>query len=250
MIFGSVFFYGVLFAGVSLLGAVVYSWVTHRRIGWRDESERASLRLALEFSLGVVAFALIPFLFHRIFQFETVAWQLCSLAIAMFLIVQIMRISYAAHVYGVRWPIVLISLLVLSGILLTIEVVNVFRWQSFAGYAGGLAWILILAGIQFAAYVYYVRFGASQFVFSSPETGFQDVELFAAGYHGILGERLRRDRRANHPDRSPYRYRHVHRDPVSYARRQRYAHRLANPYAYRAYRRAITNAAFWADEDG
>jgi hypothetical protein len=243
------FFFGVMVIGIGVLGTCGLAGLRARRWGL-DDAERSGLQLALEFSLLAVVFALVPFAMHALFVFEAVAWQLSSLVLAALLLAQITRIGFMTYHLGARWPAATISLLVLSAILLTIELVNVIWWRGFSGYAVGLLWVLLLACVQFVAFVSY----GQQSTEAAPVVGTirnyaQDRVAAGDSYHGILGERLRRNSSSGNPNRAPHAHRYTHRDPIHYARRQRYADRLANPRARHAHRRPFADTAAGRDYD-
>jgi hypothetical protein len=69
------------------------------------------------------------------------------------------------------------------------------------------------------------------------------------GHHGVLAKRVRRQHRAVDPNGATNGYTYVHRDPVNYARHQRYSNTLANAVARNANRRSVANASTWRDKD-
>lgn len=229
-------------------------------VGWRvwqsrglaelqwSPAKRSELRLAMEFSLFSMIFALLPF--PMVYQWGDgfMVWRVPSMAIGLFLLVQVLRTQRLARRYGMNWPSATLSLLVISAILLTIEAINALFWNSFAVYTWALLWVLILASVQFTAFVLYERNERnerqlkptdSQVVKSlgpQPYNVARSIGLHRtidpdSRVHGNVrsaGEQLRRDRRPYRPDSEADYHTNVHRDPVSYARRQRYIHRFPN----------------------
>ena len=224
------FFVLVMFVGIVLLGF-------GGMVGWRvrqstnNVEERYNLRLTLELSLFTVVFALLPFPLVYLFSaVELLAWQFASLGIATFLGLEIMRIYYKGQIYRVRWTFSLISLLVLSGIFLTIELLNGLMWASLAVYTWGLLWLLTLSGIQFISFVLYEKAVRSR----NTNTAFQQLQRDGGT-----------DYSNGAPDYQPNRY----RDPVEYAKRQRYAHRFPIAHSARPNRRSFTDSTSWADKN-
>lgn len=221
------FFIVVVFLGMLLFGfsglAGLRAWQMRQYQHW-DIIERAGLWFALEFSLSAVIFGLLPFLLVYLFRYEATAWRIASLILAAFLFVFVGRVYYQAQLYRVRFPIVLISLLVLSVILMTMELINVFWWSSEGWYAGGLTWILILAAVQFIIFVTYDRNPIAQ------ASRIQSVDNLDEGdaypRHALGRGWLQRDHGSDHSHPAPNRQPNIYRDPVAYAQRERYAHRF------------------------
>lgn len=230
---GVEFFIVVMILGVVLL---VFSGIVGLRMRHMDVMQNFELRVVLELSLCAVFFALLPFPLYFLTNYAPFTWRAGSFLLAVCLFVQIARLYYKVNLYGVRWPFAAISLLVLSGILLTIEVVNSFWWAALSVYAWGLLWILTLSGIQFIAFVLYDRQPATHMPFVQSLDA--DSSRPKYGYPGALQQRLQRDNTAGHPNTAANGYRHTYRDPVSYARRQRHAHRLTNSQRRRGWRNA------------
>lgn len=223
------FFIVVIFLGMLLMGfsglAGLRAWQMRRYQHW-DMVERTGLWYAMEFSLFTMLFGLLPFLLAIMLRYESTVWRIGSLLIALFLLIVMGRVYYRVQLYRMRFPLALISLLVLSAILLTIELVNVFWWSSLAGYAGGLTWILFLSAVQYMIFVTYDRNPTPEpnripTVYSThtDDTGH-------TAYIDVGG--VQRHNGADHTNRTPNHQPYAHRDPVAYARRQRYAHRFPN----------------------
>lgn len=209
------FFIPSMFLGLLLLGfgglAGLHAWRIRQYHYW-DEVERTGLRWLLEFSLAAVVFALLPFPLYLLLGDGSGAfvWGISSLLLSGFMGAMIARITYKSQRYQANWPLMVVSLLVLSAILLTIEVVNVFWWRALGVYAMGVFWILTLSGIQFVIFITYERHPIPQ-------------------HHPIgtvtADNRVQRNDAANYPNGTANGYSHVHRNPFDYARRQRYADR-------------------------
>ena len=228
---GVVFFIVVLFVGIVLLGfgglAGLRARHLHQDSGW-DMAERAGMRFMLEFSLFTVFFAVLPLTLMLLNVDESVIWRIASFMIALFLFTVVGRVLHKTVLYSPRWPVLIISLLVLSVILLTIELINVFWWTSLAGYSWGLLWVLILSCIQFIIFVTYDPPNSEATIHTLPGVD--------PGHRGM---------QRNHPDRhsdgQADHHTNIHRDPIHYARRQRYAHRHPFARSTRANRRPFTN---------
>ncbi len=219
------FFVILTFLGIVLFG---FSGLAGRRVHKLplDSAERVGLRLALEFSLFTVLFALLPFLLYSLLSEERFVWRMGSLLLGVYLFVEMGRICYQANLHKEQWTITMISLLVLSAILLTIELVNVFWWSLFGIYAAGLLWMLTLSAIQYIAFVLYER--GSDYQIPRINTA-QPPNLPKYEFRGGLPQRLQRDGRADHPYGSADSYADFQRDPVTHARRRRYTNRHSNP---------------------
>jgi hypothetical protein len=242
MLTGGLFFVVVMILGLGVFGFCGLAGLHYKRATW-DYAERDGWRLAMEFSLASVAFALIPFLFEQMFDYESVVWRLASFTLAVFLFVEIGKIYYKANLYGARSPLIMGTLLVLSGIMLTIEFANMFWEHSMPFYASGVLWLLFLSAIQFIAFVAYDGHP------NSNEPKIRSVGKIEYGHHGVLAKRVRRQHRAVDPNGATNGYTYVHRDPVNYARRQRYSNTLANAVARNANRRSVANASTRRDKD-
>jgi hypothetical protein len=221
-LYGLLIFGGFVFATAALIG------LSYRRRRLSAD-EAVGLRLALEFSLGGSVLALIPFALAAIIRFESVVWALSSLVMAGALLALIVRVVLLSARLEARWPLATISLLVLSAILLTIEVTNVLWWQSLMGFAGGLLWMLLLAGIQLTAFVCYVPI---------EKPTHEDV-IRSLADAGDRAEWMRRRRPAGDPDAAPDGAT-VHGDAHSH---RPHSHRLAFTHQRQPNRRPIPNAA-------
>ena len=230
----------VTFVGVVLLG---FSGL----VGWRaknahwNAAERSSIRLALELSMATMLLSLLPFPLFYLFELEWVVWRFASVVIILFMFIEGNKVYRQMSRYGATWPVTMISLLVLSAILLTIEVVNVLMWGSLAVYAGGLLWILCLATIQFIAFVCYdLNLVPSQ---NKKEDRRSDYAIHNAG--GGMQRRSRTD----YPNGKANGGTNIHRNAISYARSQRFAHHLPLAHDERSYRGPVSDAPFRADDD-
>jgi hypothetical protein len=212
----------VLLIAATLFALGTVTGMRQKPTQW-DAVAGLNLRISLEFSLSAVLFALVPFPLYHLFRLELVVWGLGSLLLALVLLVEIGRIYYKMNVLGARWPFIMATLLVLTSVVFTVEVVNFLWWNGLAGYAYGLLWLLIVAGLQLIAFIAY----------DAPLVE-RDEATFAAhrlendpryGHHGLLPERLRRERRADHSNRAPNHYANPYSDPVAVAKRERYANR-------------------------
>lgn len=233
----------VMFIGVVIFGfAGMVAWRA-RQTQW-DAAERSGIRLALELSFATVLLALLPFPLYYLFESGGVVWRLASVFSVIFLFVEGAKTFRQMTRYGAKWPALMISLLVLSGILLTIEMVNIFWWGSLAVYAFGLMWIVGLAGVQYISFVCY-----DLDLLLQKKTHDSTQSAYAVHRAKQPGERVQRGSRADHPNGKAHTSTNPYRDPVSYARRQRYAHRLPLAHEQRSYRGPLSDAAFRADED-
>ncbi|GAB4512054.1 MAG: hypothetical protein OHK0046_11020 [Anaerolineae bacterium] len=146
------FFIIVILLGTAFMG---FAGIIGKRANLERGLERYSLHLTLELSFAAITFGLLPItLFYLL---DTTAWPVASVFIGFYLMVEILRVYRKAHFYQVAPSIPMISLLVISGVLLTIELINAVLWASEAVYIFGLYWVLILAGVQFVTFVLYDR---------------------------------------------------------------------------------------------
>jgi len=235
---GVTFLLITLIPGISLLGLGGI-------LGLRrslDAGQREDLRLLLELSLFTVLFTLLPLALSAIFHHEPFVWRMASLALGVFLFVHVGRSYYKINVYGMRWPFAMISLLVLSAILLTIEIINVLWWAAAGAYIWGVLWMLTLSGIQFIAFVLYDRnLPISRTPVGTPQIF--SLEDTRPDYRvpDVLRQRVQRDHATSRADGTANNYPHTYRDPVSYARRERYANRVHD--ATKHHRRGIANTS-------
>lgn len=146
--------YVLVFAGIGFFTLGGVTALRFKQVRWTD-ADKTGLRLALEFSLFVVVLGLIPPILDAIFAYDTIVWGVSSMVLAIVMLIAISQIVVNTNRYGAHQPSVMISLLVLSGILLTIELVNVLLWESPGIYIGGLLWLLALSGIQSIAFLLY-----------------------------------------------------------------------------------------------
>jgi hypothetical protein len=214
---GQEFFYAVMILGSLSFALAGIAGLRRKQNGF-DVAEATAIRFALEFSLCAVTFALVPFVLSVLVQYEAVVWHLSSILLAGFFAVQMGRLILRTLDYDVHWPLAWISLLVIFGILLTIEVLNAIWWGSLAAYASGLLWALTFAGIQTIAFICYVP--------KAPTL--TRVQPLSTVYHGPdsagRSQWMRRRHPADYPNRAP------HTDPDRRARnhpRSAEAHRLA-----------------------
>jgi hypothetical protein len=150
---GSEFFIPVAISGVFLAGFTGLIAINRKMPSW-DVAEQLSVRFSLEFCLFATLFALLPYPLYYLGD-ETFALRISSMAMALFLGVEISRIRHYSRKFGSHWSFTMVLLLALSTIFLTIEFVNALVWNSLAGYTAGLLWIVLLAGIQFIAFIIY-----------------------------------------------------------------------------------------------
>jgi len=184
-------------------------------------AERDTLRIALELSLFTMLLALLPLLLAATMIDAETLWVLSSVMFTVFLAAQLARVMDKMREHGVRWPVVSGLLLVLSVFLLTIEVINVLWWRAGIAYAAGLVWLLLLAGVQTIAFICYERL-------PTVDNDINDIHpthAYEPGYHGIMGQRLRRHHHTNYTHRPPDSSTNRYRDPVQYARSQRHLNR-------------------------
>jgi hypothetical protein len=192
--------------------------------------EAHSLRLSIAFGLAATIFALIPFFFALIFDYETVIWRLASLLLVLFLGTEMTQMAHYLARFGALQPRMGFLLLVFSGILLTIELINMLWWGAREGYAPGLLGILILSGSQFIMFVSYDRTKSNQTPYRpktiGPKHHADDVPRRAdAG-----GGQLQRHNATNYPHRTATNHQPkpgAQPNADANARRQRYGHRLA-----------------------
>ena len=247
---GNEFFFAVLVFGSAVLGFGGLAGLRLKQGKWNGLEARG-LRFALEFGLFSVIFALVPSVLYYLFNFETVVWRLSSLLLAAFIGTEMVRIVYQVWRFGALWPATTTLLLVFSGILLTIELINVLWWGTLVGYASGLLWIMLLAGIQFIAFVCYDRSGsiAIQQSYKVGKTGRGPLDSGGYGHHGLLGQRLQRNHRANHPHGAAYDHADSQHHPVGNAGRIRHRHRLAFTRSRDGDGRTVANPIVRADPD-
>ncbi|PJF21121.1 MAG: hypothetical protein CUN56_12710 [Phototrophicales bacterium] len=218
---------GLLYVFVFIgIGFFIFAGITtlrFKQVRWTD-ADRSGLRLALEFSLFVIILSLIPMILDVIFAFEDVVWGVASLILAITMLIAIAQIISNTIRYGAHQPSVMISLLVLSGILLTIEFANVLLWESPGLYLGGLLWLLALSGIQSIAFLLY-------------EPIVSQTTVHSVRYR-TEHEWMRRRNRADHP------YRQTNPSPNSYAASQQHTGTASYRIAYaRPPRRTDTHPA-------
>lgn len=147
---GSEFFIPAAIAGVFLGGFTGLISISRK---W-DAAEKTGIQLALELCLFTTILALLPYPLYYLGD-EIFALRISSMAMALFVGVEIGRVYKGTTLFGSNWPTVL--LLALSGIFLTMEFINAIAWNSLGVYIAGLLWIVLLSGIQFIAFVIYDR---------------------------------------------------------------------------------------------
>lgn len=201
-----------------------------------------NLGVALEFTLGAIILSVLPFVLAVLLGMVPHIWGVGSFVLAVFLLLQIARIYVKMNTLQARWPLVMATLLVLSGIVLSIEVINSFWWGSLAWYAYGLLWIMAVAAIQLIAFALYDVERSDAFHPGLSPAPPQPVD-HQPRLRGLMPERMRRERRAAHPDRAPDDHANIYRDPVAFARRERYAHRYPLSGADTRPRRTNANPA-------
>lgn len=204
-------------------------------------AEVASLRFALEFSHAAVILAVVPLFLGLIFRYERAVWGLSSLIAGGFLLFEIVRAWRAAGLYVVRWPVVFISYLVLSAIMLTIEVLNLLWWQSEIAYATGLFWIVLIAGVQLTAFICYVP------IQPTDRSHHSDRAERPVSYHTAAdpgrAQWMRRRNSAGHPNTATNGRTNSHANTNGDTRSERYAHRLAFTHRSRDRRGTVPNTA-------
>jgi hypothetical protein len=232
--FGEAFFFITIIVGTLLFSAGGLAGLQRKRM---SRAEIAGLRLLLELSLGVVVLALVPDVLFFFFTLPGIVWRLASFAIAMFLLVEVGRVIEKTRALGAHWPVTMIFLLVLSGIMLTIELINMLWWSSLAGYTAGLLWILTLAGIQFIAFVCYDPVAPKRYSIQS---------VVSADSHYRQLQRNHRSDRANGPP-----FRHTDRDSQAIGdhRSQHHTHRLAFTRTRNGYGRTVANPTIRSHTD-
>jgi hypothetical protein len=233
---GRLFFQAVMVLGFSLFSLGI---IVGRKRSPQPAPHAHTLRFALEWSFFAVIFGLIPFAFTAIFNFESVIWQLSSLLLAFFLGASVIRIGLLLRQTSTRWPLVTISLLVISAIMLTIELLNVLFWWSPVTYVAGTLWIITLAGLQMIVFICYVP---TQPILATNES--------PAIYHTAHSPGRSEWMRSRHPAGDPYgaANRRTHRDGDGHrdTRQGGHAHRLA--FTHRtADGRPIPNASIRTD---
>jgi hypothetical protein len=125
---------------------------------------------------------------------------------------------------------------------------NAVWWGSLLGYGVGLVYMLALAGMQYLTFIYHVlRPEPTQPATDSPFENLPQTPAVDYRHRGALAERLRRDRDAGHSHAAAQSYGNIHRDPVAYARRQRYSDSYAHQRA--ADRRSVADRPVRSDAD-
>jgi hypothetical protein len=148
-VFHTTILLGTAFAGlIGIIGAL-------RRHTPDCPADRASLRVSLTFCVGAVLFAFVPDPLFEALVPEMIVWRLNSLLLAVFFVYQMVRAGRYARTFGMRFPRTMIFLLVVSGIFVTIELVNSLWWSAPAPYVLGVMWLTVLAGVQFVAFATY-----------------------------------------------------------------------------------------------
>lgn len=138
---------GIVFAGLAGVIAAL-----RRRTHW-DYADGVNFRRSLELSISGTVFALIPFPVSAALEaYSAAGWRLTSLLLAAILFVHIVNNVRVAHRYRTRWLIPRRLHLVVSVFFLTIEGINAALWSSPGVYALGVAWLIVLAGLQFIAF--------------------------------------------------------------------------------------------------
>lgn len=226
--FGEAFFFITIIVGTLLFSVGGLAGRQHKRM---SRAEIAGLRLLLELSLGVIVLALVPDVLFFFFALPGVVWRLASFTIAVFLLMEIGRVIEKTRTLGARWPGTMIFLLVLSGIMLTIELINMLWWSSLAGYTAGLLWILTLAGIQFIAFVCYDPVAPKRY-------SIQSVVSADGRYR-----QLQRDHRSDRANGPPFCHTDHNAQTIGDRRSQHHTHRLAFTRTRDGYGRTVANPA-------
>ncbi len=243
---GQEFFWLVLLLGMGLITAGILIGRRRRRFGW-DMIESLNFYVMLQFSFSTLVFALLPFPVYHLSKSEPATWGAVSLLMALFLLVEIGQLYYKMNVIGARWPWAMVALLIISIGLFTAEVVNTLWWDQLSWYAWGLLWVLVVSVIQLIVFVGYD--GTDDDFSSSAQTVDRAENRPVYQYHGILPERLRRERSANHPHRAPNHNANIYSDPINVAKRQRYANRYPFTRAHINSGSALPNAPVRLDKD-
>lgn len=241
---GQEFFYAVLFSAVGLFGFGGLMAVRQRQTRW-NTAEAASLRIGLEYALSAAVFALLPFPLYYLLGVSVTIWHLTSFLLVCFMLVESARIFYNMQALRPGWPAAMGAFIVFSALFLTIELVNTVWWGSLGIYAGGLLWILGVAGVQLVAFVCYARppFAARQ----ESQSGQYAVRgLFT---ERVYTDRLRGDHAPGYSNGSAHLNAYAHHDAIQHAGRQQHADRHPVNRARVAHRRTVTDGFVRSDKN-
>lgn len=148
------FFHIAILIGMTFTGLIAIIAALRRDL-LVDAAERAGVRLSLAFALSASFFGFLPLALLDIGLPDRVNLRIDSLLMALFLAYQILVALVYARVYRMRFRYTMIFLLVVSAFFVTIELLNSLWWSSLEPYVLGLSWLMLLAGVQFAAYASY-----------------------------------------------------------------------------------------------
>lgn len=241
---GQEFFYAVLFSAVGLFGFGGLMAARQRQLRW-NVADAANLRIGLEYGLCAAVFALLPFPLYYLLGVSVTIWHLSSFLLVCFMLVESIRIFYNIQALRMRWPLAMIAFLVFSAIFLTIELINTLWWGSLGVYAGGLLWILGVAGVQLVAFVCYARPPFAARYGSQP--GRYAVRGFLTDR--VHTDRLRSDHAAGYPNSPANGNAHTYRDPIQHAGRQQHADRNPVNRARVTHRGPVTDGFVRSDEN-
>ncbi|MBC7871226.1 MAG: hypothetical protein H7Y09_10345 [Chitinophagaceae bacterium] len=243
---GQEFFWLVLLLSMALLVLGIIIGRRRRRFGW-DVIESLNFYVTLQFCFSTLVFALLPFPVYHLVKSEATTWGVVSLLLALFLLVEIGQLYYKMNVIGARWPWAMVALLIILICLFTAEVVNTLWWDQLSWYAWGLLWVLVVSVIQLIVFAGYDD--THDDLSFSDQTADRTENRPVYKYHGILPERLRRERSANHPYRAPNHHANIYSDPIDVAKRQRYANRYPFTRAHTGSGSALPNTPVRPDKD-
>jgi hypothetical protein len=225
---------GALFAGFTEI--VILLRRRGRGFYALDLAERDGLTLSLEFNIFAVVFSLLPFPLFYSGRSEAFAWRLSSMALALFLSFELFKAIGRARRHAVRWPTLMGALVAGTGLVIGMAFLNAIWWSSLAVYTGGLLWIMLLCGVQFAAIVSYEH----HYGFA-PTPGVDDAH---AGRRGEpFRGRLRRFGGGGHPNRAPDAHPDGDGHGHGYPRLGRDPNRYADQPAGRTNGRAVADSA-------
>lgn len=213
----------------------------------RDHTQSADLAgFDLCWQLSLMAFftAIMPIPLYYI-GLEHIVWRISSLMFAVILFIGVVAIGTKMMSVGARSPLMTIFLLVLSLFFIIIELLNMIFWSGSVQYLVGVFWIMGLAGGQYLSVYTY------DYLLTPPKRlekrQIPNPEPYRR--HGAMDERLRREQRANHPNRPPDNYAnlHDHRVPYRQPERQPYTHPVERTRPHRGW--TIPNAVVRSDQN-
>ena len=238
---GSLFLISIAILGVGLTGFAGLLGLV-RRPGADTDLTAGDLRVVHLFSVAAVLFALMPFPLYYAFGAESVVWRAGSGLLGLFLVFMIGFNLRKMRIAQPRWPKVMTGLLALSALVLLAEGLNTVWWGSLAGYAWGLLWLLLLAGIQFAAFVYFEH---DHNAVENQEL--PDVQTLGVRDSGVSAGRVRGGVRAGHPDRATHHHADLHRHRLGHTRLERHANGFPYATSRDSYRRPDPDLAVRPD---